>query len=285
MNLIKKTSLFPLFFSLTFLLFGCQKNIDEDVELDLDTEIIIADANVGVTVSEIDNIADQAEVLSFVSKKTYDITDVLNDCATVEKDDTLFGNNYDTLYTRVSFGEVECEGIDGRKRKGKIEIMSVYNKLGFRKFREINTENYHVQGKKVRLQRKLEYDTLNDLNQFVWKLIGNVEITYSNNEKTTVDFDKKYTLVSGGDTPLNLEDDELQITGSENGIRKNGKNFTNTIIEPLKVSRNCRYVKEGKIKFEIENEIDFVLDYGAGSDCDNKVDILYGDQKEVIELD
>lgn len=285
MNLLKKTSLFPFFFSLTFLLFGCQKNIDEDVELDLDTEIIIADANVGVTVSEIDNIADQAEVLSFVSKKTYDITDVLNDCATVEKDDTLFGNNYDTLYTRVSFGEVECEGIDGRKRKGKIEIMSVYNKLGFRKFREINTENYHVQGKKVRLQRKLEYDTLNDFNQFVWKLIGNVEITYSNNEKTTVDFDKKYTLVSGGDTPLNLEDDELQITGSENGIRKNGKNFTNTIIEPLKVSRNCRYVKEGKIKFEIENEIDFVLDYGAGSDCDNKVDILYGDQKEVIELD
>ena len=121
MNLLKKTSLFPFFFSLTFLLFGCQKNIDEDVELDLDTEIIIADANVGVTVSEIDNIADQAEVLSFVSK-TYDITDVLNDCATVEKDDTLFGNNYDTLYTRVSFGEVECEGIDGRKKR-KIEIM------------------------------------------------------------------------------------------------------------------------------------------------------------------
>ena len=44
-------------------------------------------------------------------------------------------------------------------------------------------------------------------------------------------------------------------------------------------------LKKEKIKFEIENEIDFVLDYGAGSDCDNKVDILYGDQKEVIELD
>ena len=76
---------------------------------------------------------------------------------------------------------------------------------------------------KSKAPKKLEYDTLNDFNQFVWKLIGNVEITYSNNEKTTVDFDKKYTLVSGGDTPLNLEDDELQITGSENGIRKNEK--------------------------------------------------------------
>ena len=52
------------------------KTIDEDVFLDIDTEIIKVDADVEVTVAEIVNIADQAEVLGTVTKKKDDINDL-----------------------------------------------------------------------------------------------------------------------------------------------------------------------------------------------------------------
>ena len=60
------------FIVLTTSLTMCKnKTIDEDVFLDIDTEIIKVDAEVEVTVAEIVNIADQAEVLGTVTKKTY----------------------------------------------------------------------------------------------------------------------------------------------------------------------------------------------------------------------
>ena len=64
--------------AISTLLAACKnKTIDEDVVLDIDTEIIRLDADLEVTVAEIINTTYQAEVIGTVTKKTYDENDIL----------------------------------------------------------------------------------------------------------------------------------------------------------------------------------------------------------------
>lgn len=273
-----------LFMGVIILSFSsCKRSVDEDIELDLDTTIIKVDAEVEVTNMDIDNIADQAEILETVTKKTYDLNDILSE-ATVTKD-TSSGLTYDTLFITVDFGNVENEGIDGRLRKGIIYVTSLYTNAGIRQERIIETENYYFEKNKIELTRKHTYDGVNSLQNHKWAIENDLTIHYADGLTSNRQSQRTQTWLEGATTLNNIEDDKWEIEGTDQGTRKDGKTFTTQTSEPLIFYSNCKYIQQGKIKYLIDGGDDFVIDYGAGSDCDNKADIIVGDRSTVITID
>ncbi len=260
---------------------SCKRNIDEDVELDVDTSIMVVDAQVEVSMADIDNIADQAEVFTSVTKKTEDILS----CVTLTKD-TIFGSSHDTVNIVVDFGNTNCEGIDGHNRRGIIKVTSLLEKItGFKKERKIETVDYYMNDIKIECGRKLVYAGQNSSNQYFWTLSAASKIFYSSTDSATHSSERTYTFTSGILTPFDISDDKWTIEGNGQGIRKDGNNYTVLITEPLLKAGDCIYIQEGKIKYTVDNARDFTIDYGAGSGCDNKVDLIYDGGTKVITID
>jgi len=272
----------PLILSLIILgTTSCKRNIDEDVELDVDTSIMVVDAQVEVSMADIDNIADQAEVFTSVTKKTEDVLS----CAVLTKD-TTFGSSYDTVNIVVDFGTSNCEGIDGHNRKGIIKVTSVLDKITrFKKERKIETVDYYMNDIKIECGRKLSYVGKNSSNQYYWNLSATSKIFYSSTESATFNNERTYTFTSGITTPLDISDDQWMIEGDGAGTRKDGNNYTVLITEPLIKVGDCIYIQEGKIKYTVDNARDFTIDYGAGTGCDNKADLIYDGGTKVITID
>lgn len=264
---------------------SCKRNIDEDVELDLDTTIIKVDAALEITLADIDNIADQAEILETVTKKTVDLNDLLTQCAVLTKD-TVIGSTADTITITVDFGNVNCEGTDTRNRRGVIEVVSILDKSGLRKERKVKTNNYYFEENKINIERKLIYGGQNSQNQYYWAISGEATIHYTDGDSSTHIFSRSRTLTGGETTPSNWSDDKWEIEGQENGVRKDGKTYSNQTTEPLLLSGDCEYIQQGKVKYTVEGADDFKIDYGAGSGCDNKVDVISDDGRtKVITID
>lgn len=279
-NFIKPLSV--LLLSSTLIL-GCKRSIDEDVEIDIDTSIVVADAQVEVAMADIDNIADQAETFTHVTKKTYDLTEVLS-CATVTAD-TLPGITIDTFDIAIDFGIAACVGVDGKSRKGKIFVKIFRDKLNIRQKRKIETDNYFYEGQKIELSKETNFDNVDEEGKYRWATTGSAFIHYPDGSNSSHNFNRKASFYNGIGTLLDPIDDVWKFTGAETGVRRDGNNYTSTISEPLYINYGCRYFHEGKISYKIEGLTEFVVDYGAGSGCDNKVDIIQGDARKVIELD
>ena len=263
------------------------KTIDEDVVLDIDTEIIKFDADVEVTVAEIINIADQAEIYGTVTKKTFDENDILEECATVHKD-TILGYPNTTIITTIDFGQSNCQGQDNRKRRGKIKVTSVvqlspsFDVIS----REIESDGYHLQENEIKIMMSLQKGTVDSIIEF--SVDGNVKIIYNTSQDSCEHtFSRTSSLINGSDTRFDLTDDVWEIGGSTSGYRKDGKNYESEITEALVKKYYCRVFDMGKIVFSIEGENDYEIDFGAGENasCNSTVDInVNGETVEQIDI-
>lgn len=255
----------------SLLILSCGRNQDEDVELDIDTEVALVEVQIEKTFTSIDDIADQAELGTTVTKKTYSENDILKECAVVTKD-TASGSSKDTVNIVVDFGTVDCEGDDGVTRKGKIIITSIIDKLTtVRLERKIETENYVVDGNIIDITRKLDYGGQDQQNNHYWNLDMNGRIDFKDGRYITRNIDQVRTWVEGTTTLADWTDDAFTIQGTSTGKRIDEKELTATISETLKVRTSCSYVVSGKVKIETSGRPDLLVDYGNGT-CDNKAE-------------
>ncbi|MBK20794.1 MAG: hypothetical protein CMP63_00555 [Flavobacteriales bacterium] len=276
------------FIAISTSLTACKnKTIDEDVVLDIDTEIIRLDADLEVTVAEIINTTYQAEVIGTVTKKTYDENDILEECARVEKDST-YENQKIIINTTIDFGNYDCEGNDGRHRRGKIKVISVYETypLVYLTSRKIETDEYYFKKDKINLKCDFQLNP-SQLLPPKFSLSGDVKVIYfETNDSCYHSFSRTKTIQKGAETPMLLSDDEWLIEGSNSGYRKDGKNYESETIEPL-VKTNCRVFDSGKINYSVEGEDDYEIDFGAGnnSECNSVVDITKNGETKVISIE
>ncbi len=276
------------FIAISISLTTCKnKTIDEDVVLDIDTEIIKLDADLEVTVAEIINTTYQAEVIGTVTKKTYDANDILEQCASVDKDST-YDNQKIIINTTIDFGNYDCEGNDGRHRRGKIKVISIYETfpLVYLTSRKIETDEYYFKKNKINLKCDFELDT-SQLLPPKFSLSGDVKVIYfDTNDSCHHSFSRTKTIQKGAETPMLLSDDEWLIEGSNSGYRKDGKNYESETIEPL-VKTSCRVFVSGKINYSVEGEDDYEIDFGAGenSECNAMVDISKNGETEQISIE
>ena len=113
-----------------------------------------------------------------------------------------------------------------------------------------------------------------------------IQLEFPNGQTATWISSRTMQQTEGGSTPYRYDDSWI-ITGSTEGVNRNGDNFTAEITEQLVVSSACRWLISGIITTEVtvENEVQtHSINFGYPSgDCDNLalVTLSNGDEKVI----
>jgi hypothetical protein len=87
---------------------------------------------------------------------------------------------------------------------------------------------------------------------------------------------------AGLNTPMDMRDDIIYITGYVNATTKAGDTYKKEIKEPLIRKGGCWYIVQGKFVLTVKGTIYSTLDYGKG-ECDAKATLTKG--TETVEID
>ncbi len=189
------------------------------------------------------------------------VEDELLDGATVTHDRA---NNIIT----VDYGE-GVEGPGGRIRKGKVII--TYNGLRWEpgSFRQVTFENFSIDDVQIEGVRRLENtaESTDDNPEFTVTLQGGM-LTFTDSTTASREVNKVRSWLRAAN-PLN---DEVSVTGSANGSRRDGVNYSVEILERIVYKRDCRrariFVPVAGVKQITSGDNVAVIDYGDG-ECDN----------------
>jgi hypothetical protein len=176
----------------------------------------------------------------------------------------------------IDFGTTNCEGPDGRKRRGK--ILATWTG----KYRDKNTvvnitfDNYFVNDNQIKGSHKTTNLGYNTAQHLVYKIEVDGSIVKANNGGTIYwKSTREREWVTGSATPVNITDDTYSITGSASGITADGVAYAINITAPLVRKMNCYWFESGKLDVTPAGRLTRTLDYGS-SGCDNKGTVTIG---------
>ena len=91
--------------------------------------------------------------------------------------------------------------------------------------------------------------------------------------------DYTFTLVEGGSTPENFDDDLFHVSGSTEGISAGKHSFSTLITDPLEVGLDCFWILAGKHEITVvQSEAGpGTIDYITGDGCNYRVDFYFDD--------
>jgi hypothetical protein len=199
-------------------------------------------------------------------------------CATLSLDTT----RQPTLVT-IDFGPVNCQGPDGRLRRGVIEITYTGSYILPGSVITVRPVSYHVNNFGISGQRTSTNAGLNAANNLNWNIQSNLQIINPNTGDTINRQSQRNREFSAGATTLVLADNEWTITGSANGNSTAGFAWNSSIQQPLVIKNNCPHITQGKITVNPQNGRTRTIDYGNGS-CDNLATISLGNRSRTITL-
>ncbi len=266
-----KANLIPIYFSalaLGLLVFLNSCTEDEDPAVTIDEETLIDEAiadeawdDIDYEVQRVMNFDDGGRELGGSGERQND------PCATVTRD-------RETKTVTVDYGTENCEGLDGRFRRGKIVISYTGS---FRKSNATQTvtfEDYFVNDRKVEGSRAITNLGPNEEGYLQQQItLTNGKLTLTDGRKITRQATWIRTWVRGN----NPQEDEYLITGSASGINRNGTTWQVEVTKALVKKRACYsdrvpFPVEGIRSYSLEktdgSTSAIVLDYGNG-DCDN----------------
>ena len=207
-------------------------------------------------------------------------------CATVSID-TAYATNGANGRITIDFGETNCEGKDGRNRRGIIyvEYTGKYRSPGTK----ITTtfDNFFVNDNQIEGTKVVETQSRDVYNVTV----SNAKITFTDNTTITWESTRTRTWVEGNELTiadaLNIWNDVYEINGTASGVGRYGRSFT-VDIDQLTLKLECWLSAifapvSGTITVTPEGFNDRVLDYGDGT-CDKKGTLTIGDN-DPIEYD
>jgi uncharacterized membrane-anchored protein len=173
----------------------------------------------------------------------------------------------------IDFGTTNCEGPDGRKRRGK--ILATWNG----KYRDKGTvvnityNNYFVNDNQVTGTHKTTNQGYNTAQHLVYKIEVDGSIIKANNGGTiTWKSTREREWVTGSSTPLMILDDTYSITGNASGTTAGGEAYTINITQPLVRKMNCAWFESGTLDLIPAGRKTLTLDYGS-TGCDNKATV------------
>lgn len=233
---------------------------------------------------DLTNMADAASegVAKFkTSPGTAAEMDVMSGCATVTID-TLNNADPDTII--IDFGTSNCLCIDNRKRRGIITVVHFGNKVTPGSYRTITFNNYFVNDYKIEGTHTVTANGKNGSGNWAWTVTAqNMKITYPSGKSHSWNSTRIREMVAGAGTPFLRSDDAFHITGDANGTNVNGKNYSATIISPLRREAGCKWIIKGSVQVTPDNKPMRTLDYGTGS-CDDKATVTINGNTYNINL-
>jgi hypothetical protein len=173
----------------------------------------------------------------------------------------------------IDFGAgTSCK--DGRTRSG--QIVATWNG----RYRDSGTvititfKNYTVNGDKVngtKTVTNLGHNSRGNLHYSV-VVTGASIATSTGTISWQSTRDREWVA---GESTFDWSDDVYNITGSASGTNRKGQTFTITIVKPLVVALNCRWIEAGS--FDITTSASAstgTVDYGSGN-CDDQATFEY----------
>jgi hypothetical protein len=268
-----------------FLLASCQRN-----QLNKDTS---ASEDNNTAQSLWDDVGDQVD--GTYSLDESDSLFAWNNCATI-RIDTL-GSPFPILFT-IDFGEVNCECVDGRLRRGSI----IYESSG--PFRlagtvvTVTTDDYYVNDYRVEGSR-ITTNLGNNAQGFPHFSIAVIEgmITTPNDEMISWESNRVRTWIEGSETGFftpdtinggflgweGILDDVFEISGTAIGTSIDGRTFSAEITDPLRAQLDCKWITKGTIALIPDELLARTIDYGDGN-CDKSATVTIGNKTYDITL-
>jgi hypothetical protein len=235
----------------TMLIWSCNKEESLDPQ-DVSEEMTVMED----FENEMDALAD-AEAFNFTEEVP---VETRNDCAVVTT--TKPRGEFPNTIT-IDFGD-GCEGDYGRVRKGKIIINISDNMKNVGAVRTITFEDFFIDDVEITGTRTLTNTGLNSDGKPTFSLvITEFTLTFPNGDQAVKNVNRIHTFVQGFLTPNRL-DDIWAITGTANGVTRDGNTFTVTITTPLIKKGSCRWIVEGVIEITTETAT-ISLDFGDGA--------------------
>lgn len=193
-----------------------------------------------------------------------EVTSFKSGCATVSHDST---SNPRRII--VDFGTTNCQGRDGKNRRGKI-IVSYTGR-----YRDAGTiittsfDNYFVNDNQVKGTRTVTNKGTNSQGHpyFTIDINGSIELSGGRGTITRTS-NRTRTWIAGYNT-LTIIDDVYNIEGSVKTVAPNGDEATATIRKALRIELSCSNVVSGIIDFTRSRRSNrtISIDYGNGA-CD-----------------
>jgi hypothetical protein len=180
----------------------------------------------------------------------------------------------------LDFGD-GCTGPKGRTRSGKIIITVSDTMKNAGATRTLTFEDFFVEDVQVIGSIIRTNDGINDLGQPQHSRNTDIELVFPNGKTASWSGTQTVTLVEGVNTP-GMYDNVYEITGSTDGVNRNGTPYTTAIEEPLVKVIGCPWLVSG-IRSLTVNDNTRTIDYGDG-ECDNKAIVTFanGNTKEII---
>ena len=167
----------------------------------------------------------------------------------------------------IDFGTEGCLVRDSVIKKGKIIINQSAPQFGPAWTKVITFDNYYVNGNKVEGTHTVNFTREGNPTWTV--TVAGGQVTTPEGVIRTREALHIRVQTRGIETPRDRSDDAFQLTGNASGTRRDGKEFSWIITDPLVISNNCRWIRKGTRVISLEGLSDITVDYGSG-DCDNK---------------
>jgi hypothetical protein len=270
---MKKLLLIPVI-SLGILFNACNDE-SEDVSTDLSEALDIeSEATMESNYEEADMIVDAGFELLNADENGRVHRDEMIECATIVRD------TVNKILT-IDYGD-GCT-VYGRNIKGVVTIAYNSRRLIPGAFREATFTDFFIDEVKVEGTRRLENtsESLMDAPTFAISLTGG-KVTFTDDTQATRESSRVRTWIRG----LNPLNDEVQITGTANGTKRDGISYSMEVLETLVYKRGCRaagvWIPVSGIKQLTFDGNVAVIDYGDGT-CDNEVSITINGGETFIQ--
>ena len=128
-------------------------------------------------------------------------------------------------------------------------------------------------------------ETFNGDNTATRKITSVSDITFTLADGTVINRvgNNVREWLKGLDTPMERDDDMIQVTGTVNVKSSNGDIYLKSITEPLIELGDCRHPVQGIVQYSQNGAIIAELNYGDGT-CDNLAQLTTGGTTVDIEL-
>ncbi len=192
------------------------------------------------------------------------LSEIISSCAVITESSSSFPKT-----VTIDYG-TGCVDAKGRTKKGKVFVYLTGELQETGSIREITFENFFINEVQISGTRKAENIGLNDSDNVVIKVTGNISATHENYTRSRTF--ERYREWTNGFNTCDPQDDEFLITGSGTLINRFGRTIPHTIIEPIHVKpRQCNYPLAGKIDVGNSNR-GVIIDFG-NENCDNIAEI------------
>lgn len=256
---------------------ACKKETEEDLETAY---------SVQQNISETDQVYDRLnsdcdEIIKEIeANKFQNMGKTLDTCIHV------FVSHQDTTtwpkVITVSFTG-NCPTVNGNILQGQIIITQTNWMRVSGSIRTITFNNFYINNYKIEGTKTITNNGLTNGHSSFSVVIANGKVITPAGETIITRAAQRTRTWVEGESTLYLLDDVYEITGTTNGTTRNGYEFTSTILQPLVVALNCRWIKQGTISTVITNGPVVVINFGTGT-CDSSATITINGNTRTITL-